>query len=84
MIIESKEIKNAINNMHIELANIEDARNSLNDLVRIVMQSFETEIQNYNLYYLCRLFHENVKIGPITFIYHVPFGDFMKVGEQSM
>jgi site-specific DNA recombinase len=39
------------------------------------------EIQNYNLYYLCHLFLEKVEIGPDTFIYHVPFGEFLKVGE---
>lgn len=81
LIIESKNIKSKINHLHIELAKIAEARNSVNDLVRTIKQNLETEIQNYNLYYLCHLFLEKVEIGPDTFIYHVPFGEFLKVGE---
>lgn len=81
LIIESKDIKNNINHFHIELAKIAEARNSVNDLVKTIKQNLELEIQNYNLYYLCHLFLEKVEIGPDTFIYHVPFGEFLKVGE---
>ncbi|GER71382.1 hypothetical protein BpJC7_26850 [Weizmannia acidilactici] len=81
LIIESKDIKNKINHFHIELAKIAEARNSVNNLVRAIKQNLEMEIQNYNLYYLCHLFLEKVEIGPDTFIYHVPFGEFLKVGE---
>lgn len=82
LIIRSNEIKNNINNFHIELAKVAEARNSVNELVKAIKQTIETEISNYNLYYLCRLFLEKVEVGPDTFVYHVPFGEFMKSGEQ--
>src|SRR5690606_2352488 len=43
LIIESMNIKSKINHLHIELAKIAEARNSVNDLVKTIKQNLELE-----------------------------------------
>lgn len=75
---ESRNIKQEIKDLHINLLKIEEARNGINEHIQIIKNNLATEIQGYDLYFLCSLFFSKIEVSEKSLIYHVTFGRYFE------
>lgn len=78
LIQESRSIKQEIKDLHINLLKIEEARNGINEHIQIIKNNLATEIQGYDLYFLCSLFYSKIEVSERSLIYHVTFGRYFE------
>jgi site-specific DNA recombinase len=78
LIQKSRNIKQEIKDLHINILKIEEARNGINELVQTIKNNLPNEIQGYDLYYLCNLFYSKIEISELSLIYHVTFARYFE------
>ncbi|WP_017436266.1 recombinase family protein [Saccharococcus caldoxylosilyticus] len=83
LILESRKIKQQIENIHIELIKIDEARKGIKEHVQIIKENLVEEIKEYDLYFLCNLFFSAIEVSQDSLIYHVTFGKYIEDGEHS-
>lgn len=79
LIQESRSIKQELKDLHINLLKIEEARNGINEHIQIIKDNLASEIQGYDLYFLCSLFYSKIEVSESSsLIYHVTFGRYFE------
>lgn len=78
LITKSRNIKNLISMINVELIQIEEAKKGVNNVVHMIKNRLPGYMTNYEVNFLAPLFFSTIEIDEDNLIYHVTFGEYIE------
>ncbi|GAA0496848.1 hypothetical protein GCM10008986_24740 [Salinibacillus aidingensis] len=81
LVIQSRNIKKAIEIIYVEILKIDEARVGIKEHIDLIKNNLSNVLQEYDLYFLAKLFYKDVEVSNHSLIYHMALTKYFKDGD---